>query len=97
LVAEPTVAVTAGASAWLAWVVTEPAVPSAVAVVADTTEVAAVVSGAAAWTTEPTVLVSPDVTAGTTDPLVTAFVTACRAFPAPATTVTTAEPGTVPA
>jgi len=43
------------------------------------------------------VAASPDVTAGTTDTLLTACVTACRAFPAPVTTVTTAEPGTLPA
>jgi hypothetical protein len=77
--------------------VTEPTVPSAAAAVADATEVTADVTVPAARAAEPVVAASPDVTAGTTDPLVTACVTARRAFPAPETTVTTAEPGTVPA
>jgi hypothetical protein len=85
------VALTVAVGAWL--------VAETVAV----TGAAAAVTGAAdataptAAVAEPTVAVSPDVAAGTTDPLLTACVTACRAFPAPETTVTTAEPGTVPA
>ena len=72
----------------------------------------AVTAGVRAWptsaVTEPTVPsavaavadaaeLTADVTAGTTDPLVTACVMACWAFPASAATVTTAEPGAGPA
>jgi len=68
--------------------------------VADATEVTVDVTPdvtvPAARTTEPVVAASPDVTAGITDSLVTTCVTACTALPAPATTVTTAEPGAGP-
>ncbi len=92
-----TVAVAAGASVWLTWPVTEPTIPTAVTVAVDATEVTADVSVPAARMVEPVGAASPDVTARTTDKLVTACVAACRTCPAPVTTVTTAEPGTVPA
>ncbi len=51
-------------------------------------------SGPAAGIAEPDTAVNPDLTAGTTGPLVTARVTACSAFPVPLTAVTAA--GLVP-
>ena len=79
---------------------TEPTVPSAVAAVADATEVTADdtpdVTVPAALTTELVIAASPDVAAGMTDSLATTCVTACTALPAPATTVATAGPGAGP-
>jgi hypothetical protein len=101
--APATVAVTAGVRAWPTWAVTERTVPSAAAAVSGATEVTVDVTPdtpdvtvPAARTTEPVVAARPDVTAGITDSLVTTCVTACTALPAPATTVTTAEPGAWP-
>jgi hypothetical protein len=56
-----------------------------------------VASAPAAWMTDPVTSASPDVTFGATAPLVTTCVTVRSAFPVPATTVMTADPGTCPA
>ena len=98
-------AVAVAADAWLVSVTaaftgaTTAAAGAAAAFTAETAAFTGVADASVptAVVAEPTVAASPDVTAGTTDPLVTTCVTACTALPEPVTTVTTAEPGAGPA
>jgi hypothetical protein len=88
---------TPAAGAWPAWPVLVPVTVAETtdATAASTGAATAVTGAAAAFTAETTVFTGAatevtDVTAGTTEPLVTACVAASSAFPAPATVAVTA-------